>query len=301
MKALVTGASGFLGREIVRQLDVEEVITLSRRNAQLEIDLGKGIPKLPFTDLIVHCAGKAHMVPRTDQEKQAFFDVNVTGTENLLTGLEQAGSLPKYFIFISSVSVYGLESGILINEDSPLLAKDPYGLSKIHAEKIVQEWCNLHNVTCTILRLPLLIGLHPVGNLQAMVNGIVKGYYFNIAGGKAKKSMVHVEDVAQIISKVAEIGGVYNLTDGHHPSFSELAKHIAVLMGKSKPYNIPLWLASALSKVGDIIGPKAPINSAKLKKMMSDLTFNDERAKTCLGWNPSHVLEKFNISPKPHS
>lgn len=44
-----------------------------------------------------------------------------------------------------------------------------------------------HNVVCTILRLPLLVGTNPPGNLGAMIKGIARGYYFNIGGGKSKK------------------------------------------------------------------------------------------------------------------
>ncbi|MGG8473430.1 NAD-dependent epimerase/dehydratase family protein, partial [Rahnella sp. PAMC25617] len=102
-------------------------------------------------------------IPRTAIEKKQFYDVNVLGTLNLLKGLEKAG-VPEQFVFISSVSVYGQQSGIFINEDHPLEAKDPYGLSKIEAEDLVLKWCEQHRVVCTILRLPLLVGKNPPGN-----------------------------------------------------------------------------------------------------------------------------------------
>ena len=50
-----------------------------------------------------------------------------------MRGLEKSG-VPKKFVFVSSVSVYGLDAGANINEEYPLLAKDAYGKSKIEAE-----------------------------------------------------------------------------------------------------------------------------------------------------------------------
>jgi nucleoside-diphosphate-sugar epimerase len=165
----------------------------------------------------------------------------------------------------------------------------------VEAEMIIQEWCKKNNVICAILRLPLIAGPNPPGNLKSMINGIKKGYYFNIAGGKAKKSMVLAEDVAKIIPVAARVGGIYNLTDGHHPSFSELSMLIAKQSGKSTPFNIPMWLAKLMAKTGDLIGPKAPVNSDKLIKITSDLTFDDSKARQYLGWKPISVLKGFKI------
>lgn len=298
MKILLTGASGFLGKIIQQTLAGSgiDIIALGRTNSQINCDLSIAIPVLPKLDLFIHSAGKAHSVPKTDAEKEDFFNVNVNGTINLLKGLEQSPALPKAFVFISSISVYGLSTGTQINEQAPLNAKDPYGQSKIHAEQIIQEWCAKNNVICTILRLPLLVGENPPGNLGTMIKGIRKGYYFNIAGGLAKKSMVMAEDVARFILPASEVGGVYNLTDGYHPSFFELSALVSEQLKKTKPYNIPAWLAVLMAKAGDMIGAKAPINSVKLQKITSDLTFDDSKARRELGWNPRPVLEGFKIS-----
>jgi nucleoside-diphosphate-sugar epimerase len=129
-----------------------------------------------------------------------------------------------------------------------------------------------------------------------MIRGIKSGFYFNISGGITKKSMVLAEDVAKSILKVAEIGGIYNLTDGNHPSFNELSNHIAFALGKRKPMNMPIYLAKFIAKIGDFMGSKAPLNSSKLKKITSDLTFNDNKAREAFGWNPTPVLKGFKIN-----
>ncbi len=295
MNILLTGASGFLGGSIIKELSSENsLFSLSRNSGDYQFSLENEIPNFnDFFDLVIHAAGKAHFVPKTEDEKKQFYDVNVVGIQNLLKGLEVSG-VPKQFVFIGSVSVYGQEQGLNITEDCTLVAKDAYGLSKIEAELLVQKWCNEHNVVCTILRLPLLVGKNPPGNLGAMIKGITKGYYFNIGGGKAKKSMVLAEDVAEFIPIVANRGGVYNLTDGYHPSFFELSSAIARQIKKSAPMNMPLFIAKAIGFMGDFLGSKAPINSLKLKKINADLTFDDSKARS-VGWQPRRVLDWFSI------
>lgn len=289
MNILITGSNGFLGTLIKKELSNYNTFDLNRNSGSYHYSLENEIPIFhEIFDLIVHSAGKAHVVPRSKSEKKEFYDVNVLGTLNLLKGLEKSG-LPQKFVFISSVSVYGQEIGNDINEEHALLAKDPYGLSKIEAEKLVQNWCDDNQIICSILRLPLLVGKTPPGNLGAMTKAIQKGYYFNIGGGKAKKSMVLAKDVASFILKVAPVGGIYNLTDGVHPSFSQLSREIS--KKKKHQFNLPLSLAKIIGKFGDVLGNKSPINSSKVKKITSDLTFNDSKARKLLDWNPESVLD----------
>lgn len=294
-KTLVTGATGFLGKYIVNDLSEKAIISsLSRTSGDYKFSLEFQIPEFNESfDIVIHNAGKAHIVPKTIEEEQAFFQVNVQGTQNLLYGIERSGILPNSFIFISSVAVYGIDQGESINENSPLLAKDPYGLSKIKAEQLVIDWCNKNNVVCTILRLPLLVGVNPPGNLGAMIKGIQKGYYFNIVGGQARKSMVLANDVARILLKVAEIGGIYNLTDGFHPNFYELSNAIAKQNRKTNPFNLPFFIAKTIALLGDFIGAKFPLDSNKLNKITSDLTFEDTKARKVLEWKPNNVLDYY--------
>lgn len=292
MNYLLTGANGFFGKSIINALESKyTIITLSRTCGDYKVSLEKEIPNfIKKFDLVIHAAGKAHSVPKTAFEKQQFYDINVLGTQNLLAGFEKIG-LPKQFVFISSVAVYGKENGEDINEEDLLLAKDDYGLSKIRAEKIAIEWCSKHNVICTILRLPLLVGKNPLGNLGAMLKAIDKGYYFNIGGGKARKSMVLAQDVAVFIPKVAAIGGIYNLTDGVHPDFEALSVAISKNKNRRTPFNLPLFTAKLIGYIGDLLGNIAPINSLKIKKITSNLTFDDTKARKQLDWNPQPVLE----------
>ncbi|MBE9600305.1 NAD-dependent epimerase/dehydratase family protein [Pedobacter sp. MC2016-24] len=300
LKVLLTGANGFLGQYIndhlIEKGYVVETIGRGVGNS-ISCDLSLQGPQLSdCPDLVIHCAGKAHFIPKSENEKKEFFDINVIGTKNLLNSLEQMPTRLKSFVFISSVAVYGKDEGSEINEETPLLANDPYGLSKIQAEHLILSWCKRKGVICTILRLPLLVGVNPPGNLGAMINGINRGYYFDVAGGRARKSVVLAEDVAMILPQVARIGGVYNLTDRYHPSFSELSSNIARQLGKKQPLNLPMWITKLMAKFGDFLGKYAPINSKKLDKITSDLTFDDQNAVNAFNWNPKPVLKGLKIN-----
>lgn len=296
-KLLFTGGTGFLGKNTMPVLQKEYDVTTCGITDEdmIKANLAKEVPVLPEKyDVVLHACGKAHVVPRTEAEKQAFFDVNYQGTVNLCRALENAG-VPKALVFISTVAVYGCEYGDLITEDHPLEGTSPYAKSKIMAEEYLQEWCKEHDVKLGILRPSLLAGKNAPGNLGAMVNGVRKGFYMNIAGGKVVKSILMAEDIARLLPLLVEKGGVYNVCDTKQPSFGELSVSVANQLGKRKPVSIPYWMAWCMAKVGDMLGSKAPINSYKLEKMTKSLTFSNKKARTELGWEPLDVLANYRI------
>lgn len=294
MKYLLTGASGFLGRHILEVLTKNSVITVGRTSNNVVItDLSKSIPTLLPADVVIHCAGKAHTVPKTSEEANDFYQVNLIGTQNLLKALDRLDKKPKQLIFISSVSVYGLNSGQMISETHPLLGNSPYAESKILAENAVLDWSFDHQVPAIILRLPLLIGSDPPGNLGKMIRGIKNKRYASINGGKARKSMVLASDVARLIARLENKSGIYNLTDRWHPSFNQLEKQLCEILNTRIFLKLPLNLAKLLAGMGDEFS-FFPINSGLIDKITLDLTFDDSAAVKDLNWNPDSVLQKLH-------
>ena len=296
-KLLFTGASGFLGYNIRPLLEKSyDVHTIGLTDDDdITFNIAKDAPPInTHYDVVLHAAGKAHTVPRTTVEAKVFFDVNYQGTVNLCKALEKAG-IPKVLIFISTVAVYGCEFGENIDEYYPLKGESPYAKSKIMAEEYLTKWCMDHQVRLGILRPSLLAGKNAPGNLGAMVNGIKKGFYLNIAGGKVKKSILMAEDIAHLLPLLEKKGGIYNVCDTRQPSFGEISASVAKQLGKHKPISIPYWMAWCMAKVGDLFGNKAPINSYKLEKMTKSLTFSNEKARKELGWEPLDVLTNYKI------
>ena len=105
-----------------------------------------------------------------------------------------------------------------------------------------------------------------------------------------------VEDVAKIVLPASLTGGTYNLTDGCHPSFNELGNHISKqLKNNRSPFHVPEWVINIAAKLGDVFGDRFLINTIKLNKIKSDLTFDDSKARHSFAWAPSAVLDAFVV------
>lgn len=297
MRVLVTGGTGFLGRYIVEHLHLEgyRVDTLGRSaSADIQADLSVCPPDLEAAyDLVVHAAGKAHVVPDTEEEKLDFFRVNASGTRHLLDAL--TSQRPDAFVLVSTIAVYGCESGEDLCEATPRKATDPYGLSRRQAEDMVTEWGEAHGVRVAILRLPLVAGAGAPGNLGAMVHAMRRGVYLGIGAGGARRSVVLADDVASILVAASDRGGTYNLTDGRNPSFAEIEKAVADVLGSRPPLHLPRPIAALGARVGDLAlgltGRRLPLTSRTLGKMTTTLTMSDALARRNLGWSPHSVTE----------
>ena len=297
MKLLFTGASGFLGNNVrpllEKMYDITTVGLTSQDN--YTVNVATDIPDLHERyDIVLHAAGKVHSIPKTEVERQLFFNVNLQGTKNICAALEKVG-IPRAFVFISTVAVYGCDYGENITEEHPLNGITPYAMSKRLAEEYLQKWCLEHNVVLGIIRPSLIAGPNPPGNLGAMIARIRKGRYLSIAGSKAKKSVLMVQDIAHLIPLLVRKGGIYNVCDSSQPVFRELEMLICKQVDKPLPLSIPYWLAKVMALIGDCLGKKAPINSLKLDKITKSLTFSNEKAMRELGWKPMNVLENFRI------
>jgi GlcNAc-P-P-Und epimerase len=299
-RCLLTGASGFLGRYLVEGLQQAgfHVTGLSRRSVpgidwspgDLTLNGSFGLGPGPY-QLVVHAAGLAHDPSRP---KADFFNVNAEGTRNLLLALDRLPRPPASFVLISTVAVYGRLRGESLPEDTAIDARDPYGASKAAAENIAREWAKGRGTCVAILRLPLVYGENPPGNLGAMSAAIRRGRYAGIRPGTARRSVVWARDVASILPRAAAAGGIYHLTDGDHPSFRQFEEAYAQRYGLPPPPALPQAAARLFAWAGDplsaVLGARVPLTSDRFRKMTSTLTFADDQARARLGWQPARVL-----------
>ena len=304
MNILMTGASGFVGSRIYQTLVSEHTLTTIGRTPcsprHIYCDLAEQVPMLPNeqVDLVINAAGKADSVARNAADRADYQRVNVQGTAHLLAALEKQSILPTSIVHLSTVLVYGCSAGQLLPETTALQAVDPYGVSKIEAEKLLREWAARTGVRLAILRLPLVVAEPLKGNLATMQTAIHKGYYVRIGNALAQRSIVRADDVATVLTRAADVGGTFNLTDGYHPTVRELEDSLARQLGRRKPIPaIPLPLIKVLARVGDginaVVGRRFPLDSIAVRKLTSTLTFSDELARQQLSWNPCPVLDLF--------
>ncbi len=299
---LITGASGFLGSSVLKSFNSKNynVFTLGRKkitNSTKHIfwDCSNDIPKIEDIEFskVIHIAGKAHIVPKTEEEELEFFKINLDGTKNLILAIQGLSLKPKHFIFISTVAVYGLEEGLNISESHETLPKTPYGISKLDAENEIISWATKNHSSFVILRLPLIAGVNPPGNLGAMKKAIARNRYPRVLNNLAKKSVVLDDDVAKLIESISCQSGIYNLTDKHHPSFAEIENALEKRTGKKISLTIPKFVLRIAANFGDIlnqVGINFPFTSNKLNKIITSLTFDDRKAQSELNWKPNPVI-----------
>lgn len=218
MKVIVTGATGFIGREIVSELLERnfEVYQLgySHANEQFskaeffKVDITnleevRELKKLKEADVVIHSAGLAHQFGEIEREK--FQRVNVEGTKNIL---ELAAALKvRHFVLISSTAVYGTERKIkeavrIIDENAACRPQTFYAESKLEAERRAWEICEQNNMDLTIFRLAPVIGEANAGNVRRMIEAIDKRRFVWIGEGKNYKSLIYKKDVARACGEI---------------------------------------------------------------------------------------------------
>ena len=106
--------------------------------------------------------------------------------------------------------------------------------------------------------------------------------------------MVLANDVGKLISNIRGESGVYNLNDGYHPSFKEISIVLSNKFNSKLPKSIPKFIAKIISKVGTFfLGSKFPLNNDTFLKITSDLTFDDNKARTEISWKSNNVIKNY--------
>ena len=295
---LLTGHTGFLGRNLAKALKVagKQVVGLGRSEvSDIPCDMSISVPDFSLLnqpvekesaistnhdthrlELVIHAAGLAHKVPKTEEEKNAFFQVNVEGTRNLLDGLNASGIIPKQLLFISTIALYGdpMDEAKSVppypnRSEAEGLVLSPYAWSKWEAERLIEDWCEKNGCNGLIWRLPLIVGDNAPGNLGAMEKAIRKGYYFRIGDSYRRfRFFVEMLDLERrLVGLTGQETGTYNVFSGKK-SYGEFEDEFAAKYGKSIK-SIPVTLVRFIAKIGDLV-PGFPLNTYRLKKLLGE-------------------------------
>lgn len=207
---MITGGAGFLGVSIARKL-VEDGYTVrlfDRVNLNVKDLIGKAesfqgdirnktdVEKaVKDQDYIVHAA--AILPPQ--KSKQLMFEINVGGTENVLSACLK--SKIKRLVFISSTEVYGVPKDCPLKEESFLDPIGDYGKSKVEGEKLCKEYMK-KGLSINILRPKTFLGPGRLGVFQKLFEAIRAGKnVFILGNGNNLFQLLAVSDLVDVVEK----------------------------------------------------------------------------------------------------
>jgi len=211
-KILISGTNGMVGRAVRNRLlldyDTGELICTDYvPNGQLnikrmDVTSGREIHRMikgRTIDAIIHLAALV-AGPPSEKKPHEYLEVNVMGTVNILEKMRRY-DIPK-MVYLSSWSTFGSDISLPINEYTPQNPRNPYGTSKVMAEKAVKLYSDLYGLEVVTLRPTMLYAplQHEKNIVQQVVDCMVSGDTFEIWGkGTHTRELLHVDDMANII------------------------------------------------------------------------------------------------------
>ena len=306
MAVLVTGATGFVGSWLVRELIKrgEEVRVLHRRTSNMdELEGVKFVSRLgdvtdidslrdavQGVDTVFHLAG---VIGYSRAMRRTMEVVNVDGTRKVLEAMQ---TTPRAkLVYMSSVVAVGASyDKSVLNEDSPFNLHDldlGYFETKKAAEDLVIDACRRGRIEAVILNPSTIYGPGDArkGSRKTQWKVARGKFPFYTSGGV---SIVSVHDVVSAILRAREVGriGERYILSGDNITIHELFQRIASLAGVKPPaVYLPNTIVHGLGKIGDLMekmGRKGPINSENAWTSTLYHWFDHSKAKRELGFNP---------------
>lgn len=298
MQIAVSGANGFVGRALCKQLcDAGHgVIAIVRRSCVSETcvreclisddnfaGIARGMPELGRCDVFIHLAARVHvMQDQIANPLAAYRTANVEGALNAAAAALRSGA--RRLVFVSSVKALGEgEPGRPWREDDQPAPVDPYGISKFEAEQALTAFGWEKGIEIVIVRPPLVYGPGVRANFRDLMKAVDHGIPLPLGGVEARRSMVYVGNLADAIGVLAirrePTEGVFHVSDGDDLSVSGMVRAIANAFGK--PARLIPVPVSALRILGRLTG-----KSAQIERLIGPLRVEASRLRTDVGWTP---------------
>jgi UDP-glucose 4-epimerase len=298
-KILITGATGFVGRRLIRLLDIYPYqICILSRNHHPEFEtfvcdfMKDKIPVSAFdgVDIVFHLAGFAHDMQDPGKVEDLYYKVNVDTTVQLAKLAVKSGV--KSFVFVSSVKAGGKSlNGQCMRESDQGVPEGVYGKSKREAELKLLEIGQAPGMHVSIIRPSLVYGPNVKGNLQLMLSGIEKGWFPPLPEVGNQRSMIHVDDLVQAILLVSKDkranGEIFIATDGTPHS----SRYIYNAMCSALDKSIPKWsVPKILFDMASLVNPRIKY---KLNKLLGDECYSSAKLEA-LGFKAKKTLKDMN-------
>jgi len=277
MKILVTGATGFVGQNLLSYLeDNNQLTTLSVRY--------KPNQKFKINDsAVVHLAGKAHDLKK-NFNPQEYYESNTMLTKNIFDSFLLSES--NVFITISSVKAVADKVYGILNEEYKVNPKTPYGISKLKAEEYILSKNIPKNKRVYILRPSMIHGPGNKGNLNLLYKFVSRKIPWPLGSFKNKRSFCSIDNLLFVIKELIESknipSGIYNVADDNPMSTNEVIRLIADSQNiKSRILNIPKSIIKHIATFGDIC--HLPLNSERLQKLTESYIVDNTKIKNVIG------------------
>lgn len=277
-KVIITGASGFIGKNLMQFLSDHnfevECVSL-RANWQL--------PSLDNAIAIIHLAGKAHDTKNTSDASE-YFKINTELTIELFD--KYVNSTCRDFFYFSSVKAVADEVKDILYDDVIPDPKTSYGESKLQAEKHILNTHLQQDKRVFIVRPCMVHGPGNKGNLNLLYKVIKKGIPYPLAAFNNKRSFLSIDNlnylVLQMLQKINVKSGVYNFADDDFVSTNTLVSIIGEGIGKKAVLlKIPKKLIGFVARMGDFF--RLPLNSERLTKLTENYRVSNQKIKKELG------------------
>ncbi len=270
-KVFLTGANGFVGKNLTLFLQKNTTISISTYDKNL------GHLDMKNLDVVIHLAGKAHDLNNI-ANPQDYYNVNTELTKNVFNAF--LDSHAKVFITLSSVkAVVDNLKNILTEEQIPNPITH-YGKSKLLAEQYILSQIIPDGKRVYILRPCMIHGPGNKGNLNLLYNKVRKGFPWPLGAFDNKRSFCSIDNLCFVINELIQNdqipSGVYNIADDEALSTNELIKLIAESEGK-KPFiwHIPKFIIKSISKIGDLF--RLPLNTERLGKLTESFIVSNQK------------------------
>lgn len=309
-KALVTGASGFVGSYVckellnhdymVRALHRSSSNTNFLRNHKIELVLGDITDPVSLDNAMQGCDVVFHIAAAFREAKHPdkyYFEVNAEGTRNVFESAVRSGV--KKVIHCSTTGVHGHIVAPPGNEDSPIAPRDVYQESKVEAEKIAQAYFNSGKIKGVIIRPGMIWGPGDKRFLK-LFRGIQNGNLPIIGNGKTLTHWIMVDDLARAFRLAAENeeanGEVFIIAGDRSVTMQYVYEKIAEAFGrKSSFWNMPvfpLWLAGAACELLCLpIGIEPPLFRRRVDFYTKNRSFDTSKAREILGFRATRTFE----------
>ncbi|MGR5116748.1 UDP-glucose 4-epimerase family protein [Photobacterium damselae] len=296
----ITGASGFLGLKIVKELDGQYELSMLLRNPIVgyeqyfhQYDLTKGLSdnkSLQNIDVLIHCAARVHIMDDVSTNPlDDYREVNTRGTLNLAKQAVKTGV--KRFIFISSIKVNGesTQLGKPFNFDDKRSPEDFYGQSKSEAEEKLLQLAEETGLEVVIIRPTIVYGPGVKANFASLLNLVSKGLPLPFGCIKDnRRSLVSVDNLVDLIVTCIDhpkaVNQVFLVSDDNDISTSEMVQQMAKALGKSQ-WQLPIPTV-CYRLAGKVLGKEDVIN-----RLLGSLQVDITHTKNTLGWKPPQTLE----------